>query len=119
MNKFADEPLVCAADSEDAEFESSSIVSLAFDAHLTQLLFASTAAGELRVYNTKARMRPPGGGKTSVVCKLVHSIKGHAASPVSLATMKGFLLSVTSELFAVHNVSGLCERPVLEPQVSG
>ncbi|KAL3899356.1 MAG: hypothetical protein SGPRY_012655 [Prymnesium sp.] len=97
MNKFADEPLVCAADSEDVEFESSSIVSLAFDAHLTQLLFASTAAGELRVYNTKARMRPPGGGKTSVVCKLVHSIKGHAASPVSLAAMKGFLLLVFLE----------------------
>jgi len=111
------EPLTCDGDGEEEGEAGPPIVGLAFDTHLPQLLFASTSTGSLRVYNTKTRVRAPSGGKSHLACKLVEEMSGHAPLPVAIASVKGFLLSATSELFAVHNVSGLYGRVKKDPHV--
>ena len=76
------------------------VVRVAWDAQLPQLLYAGTASGRLLVYNSRARTKVDapkddntptsrGSAKTVQTCKLVHSIEGHAALPLSLALVKG------------------------------
>ena len=84
------------------------VVRVAWDAQLPQLLYAGTASGRLLVYNSRARTKVDapkddntptsrGSAKTVQTCKLVHSIEGHAALPLSLAVVKGYVLSATAE----------------------
>ena len=102
------------------------VVRVAWDAQLPQLLYAGTASGRLLVYNSRARTKVDapkddntptsrGSAKTVQTCKLVHSIEGHAALPLSLAVVKGYVLSATAELLAAHNVSGLYGRQKGDP----
>ena len=53
--------------------------------------------------------------KMATVCKLVTSIEGHAESELRIAPLKGYLLSASPTLLAVHNVSGLYSRTRDDP----
>ena len=85
-------------------------------------MYAGTDAGEIRIYNSRARVRTLGGefgneSRLMTSCKLVTTIVGHQPAAVSVATLKGYLLSAAPTLFAVHNVSGLYGRQRDEPAV--
>ena len=127
MAKPTAPPLVCAdgdADGDGAAAARMSVVSLAWDVQLAQLLYAGGADGRVAVYNTRSRVRSttegPNRNETKMVttCKLVTVVEGHAPADVALAAVKGYLLSASGGgLLAVHNVSGLYGRARDDPSV--
>lgn len=116
-------PIACeggAEGDEAAEGGGAPVVSIAWDVQLPQLVYAGTAAGDIRIYNSKARSRQLGGkygneSRMATACKLVTVIRGHEAAEVQLAPLKGYLVSVASRLLVTHNVTGLYSRTRDDP----
>ena len=123
MAKPNAKPTHCEGSEPGGVGGSATIVAVAWDVQLTQLLYAATSDGVIAVYNTKSRSRMSGqgehGNETKMVthCKLVTTITGHEASPLELTPIQGYLLSASPSLLAVHNVSGLYARTRDEPNV--
>jgi len=103
------------------------ITSLAWDLELPQLLYAATSSGEILLFNTRTRTRSrqaePSASRANAAasrpgpaCRLVERLRGHQPSTLSIAAVRGYLLSASPSLLAAHNVSGLYARAKLAPE---
>ena len=123
MSKPNNAPLVCDGSEPGGAAGGAPVSALSWDVQLTQMLYAAGSDGVISVYNSKARTRMggqgPHGNETRMVthCKLVTTVEGHTPSSLTLAPVKGYLLSASGALLAAHNVSGLYARTRNDPNV--
>ena len=123
MSKPNNAPLVCDGSEPGGVACGAPVSALSWDVQLTQLLYAAGSDGVISFYNSKARTRMggqgPHGNETRMVthCKLVTTVEGHTPSSLTLAPVKGYLLSASGALLAAHNVSGLYARTRNDPNV--
>jgi hypothetical protein len=123
MSKPNNAPLVCDGSEPGGVAGGAPVSALSWDVQLTQMLYAAGSDGVISVYNSKARTRMggqgPHGNETRMVthCKLVTTVEGHTPSSLTLAPVKGYLLSASGALLAAHNVSGLYARTRNDPNV--
>lgn len=94
----------------------SPITSLAYDTMSTALLWASTAAGDMLVFNTKFQAAAmAASSRQEMTCRLQHNIASRAASSLergAIRTVKGYAIALAGTTLSVINATGIADSSI-------